>query len=470
MADNETRLSLTRPTPLDIIAFIPYACYQMEAQFEVRVLTRVKKEYVSVSEKNKKTKRERSIMQYTSTARMSQEKEKTESQLAFGVTDHSQMVLIIAISDSAGHLVELLFHRTTVPQLLLEVIGFCLPYQPYLNRITIRWGAIDGYSIYEITKHLRQSQITEICLDDSPVAHYNQYLLLEYQTNLKYLSLERCGLVDRDCIRIAAQLVYPQPASRTLRVLSLASNTITNDGAIALGSMLRSNRQLRFLNLSGNQISDSGAAAIFSSLMEFPMTYDEIVSKRARSIEYLNRQKEVYIKCYKELLNTPVAKSLDDRGSGKKRSVRPKRQSTTTLITNSEPLSPMDNIASKAKKMTFDLIGPNNETFCARDTIRKDSYLYSIGNLSLSYLNLSYNNLGHESLVKLLRVIRYQESLKCKTAEVGLVRVMVEGNPMPSRSCELEAIQDFTYCIGMSGTQFTQVKCEKLKPMKLGKR
>ncbi|CAG4986769.1 unnamed protein product [Colias eurytheme] len=428
MADNETRLSLTRPTPLDIIAFIPYACYQMEAQFEVRVLTRVKKEYVSVSEKNKKTKRERSIMQYTSTARMSQEKEKTESQLAFGVTDHSQMVLIIAICDSAGHLVELLFQRTSVPQLRLEVIGFCLPYQPYLNRITIRWGAIDGYSIYEITKHLRQSHITEICLDDSP------------------------------------------PASRTLRVLSLASNTITNDGAIALGSMLRSNRQLRFLNLSGNQISDSGAAAIFSSLMEFPMTYDEIVSKRARSIEYLNRQKEVYIKCYKELLNTPVAKSLDDRGSGKKRSVRPKRQSTTALITNSEPLSPTDNIASKAKKMTFDLIGPNNETFCARDTIRKDSYLYSIGILSLSYLNLSYNNLGHESLVKLLRVIRYQESLKCKTAEVGLVRVMVEGNPMPSRSCELEAIQDFTYCIGMSGTQFTLVKCEKLKPMKLGKR
>ncbi|XP_038214539.1 uncharacterized protein LOC119834275 [Zerene cesonia] len=404
MTDNETRLSLSRPTPLDIVAFIPYACYQMEAQFEVRMLTRVKKEYVSVVEKNKKSRREKSIMQYTSTARMSREKEKSESQLAFGVVDQSQLVLITVICDTAGRLVELLFQHTKVPLLLLEVIGFCLPYQPYLNRITIRWGAIDGYSIYEMAKHLRQSQITEICLDDSPVAQCNQYLLLENETNLKFLSLERCGLVDRDCIRIAAKLVYPQPASRTLRVLSLASNTISDEGAVALGTMLRSNRQLRFLNLSGNQITNSGAAAIFSSLMEFPMTYDEIVSKRARSIEYLNRQKEVYMKCYKELINT--------------------------------------------------------------DTIRKDAYSYSIGNLSLSYLNLSYNNLGHESLVKLLQVIRYQESLKCKT-QVGLVKVMVEGNPMPCRSGELEAIQDFTYCIGMSGTQ---VKYEKIKPMKIGRR
>ncbi|XP_045494917.1 uncharacterized protein LOC123693755 isoform X2 [Colias croceus] len=385
-------------------------------------------------------------MQNTSPMPMSPEK--IESPVVF-LSDNQdlEIVCICAVCDTAGRLIELLFQRTTIPRLLLKVVTLCIPYQPYLNKISIRLSTIDGYTLHEITNCLPQSHITEICLNDSPVLQRNYYLLLEYQTQLKCLSLDRCELEDDDCAAIAAKLVYPLPASRTLCVLSLVSNSISDGGASALATMLRSNRQLRFLNLSGNHITNTGALAIFHSLMEFSMTYEEIISKRMRNIQYIKLQKEVYTKCYNELINTfHNRKSIDERSTGRKKIMPAPAKAPRTALVSSRP-SQVDNVALKAEMMTLDLIGAYNDPFCDRDTVHKNEYLYSIGNMSLSYLNLSHNYLEQPSIKKLVEVMRYQSN-RAKKPQPGLVRVVIEGNPLPLSSRELDALQDLADAAG----------------------
>ncbi|XP_038214537.1 uncharacterized protein LOC119834273 [Zerene cesonia] len=436
----------TRPTPFNLITFLPYACKQLEASFDVKIETRILEEYVSAQEKSKKTNRDKSIMQNASPTLMSPDK--IESPVVFLSDDQDlEIVCICAVCDTAGRLVEMLFQRTNIPRLLLKVITMCIPYQPYLNKISIRWCTIDGYTLHEITNCLPQSHITEICLNDSPVLQRNYHLLLEYQTQLKCLSLDRCELEDGDCAAIAAKLVYRLPASRSLCVLSLASNSISDEGATALATMLRSNRQLRYLNLSGNLITNTGALAIFHSLMEFSMTYEEIISKRTRNIQYIRLQKEVYTKCYNELITTfQSRKSIDERSTGRKKIMPAPARAQRTALVSSRP-STADNVALKAEMMTLELIGAYNDPFCDSDTVHKNEYLYSIGNMSLSYLNLSHNYLDHCSIMKLVEVMRYQSNLP-KKSQSGLVRFVIEGNPLPLCSRELDALQDLADTAG----------------------
>ncbi|CAK1549287.1 unnamed protein product [Leptosia nina] len=368
-------------------------------------------------------------------------------------------VPIGAILNPLGQLLELQFFHTTVPGLLLRILALCIPYQHHLTRITIRWGIIDCYTIHEINRILPQSQISELYLDDSPLPHRCYALLLIYQTRLKCLSLDRCRLDDDDCIEIASKLVHPYPASKNITTLSMASNMISNTGAGSLATMLRSNRQLRHLNLTGNRISNNGAVAILTSLMHFPLTTDEIVSKRLRTIQYIKLRQEIYSKCFNEVLISSAGvenRSDDRRASRKKPTARLKSVPATSLI---KALSEEDAIA-KAKMMTTELIGTNNEPFNRDYTFVRDGLLYSNGNLTLCYLNLSYNNLGHPSTVKLVEVMQYQEERR--RSELGLVRVVLDGNPLPESSYELQQMQRLFDRTDMTNVIKTVRKSEKI--------
>ncbi|CAH4037615.1 unnamed protein product [Pieris brassicae] len=413
-----------------------------------------KEEYVSVIEKAKKAKKDKSTIHA-----LRQDLEPGHTSASDVEEGGVGLVAITALYNANGRLVELLFNRSPVPTMLIRVLTLCLPFQPYLNRLTVCHGIFEIKTLAAISQLLVQSQITELYLNDSPVPSHRYGQLLAYQTRLQCLSLDRCGLDDDDCAEIASQLTHPNPASQTLLVLSMASNNIYNRGAVSLAVMLRSNRKLRYLNLLGNQISNTGAIAIFGSLMEFPLTYTDIVSKRLRAVQYMKLRKEVYSKCYNDLITT-----ASDSKSEARRKPSTRRKSVTTVAS----LSP-DELAAKADVMTTHLIGPYKEPFNCEATFTKEGAVYSYGNLCLSYLNMSYNNLSHPSAVTLAEAIQAQQRIKAlyATTEVGLVRVQLEGNPLPADTDELDTVQAMLDRVMLSGSKGR--KSEKIS-VKLNRR
>ncbi|XP_072938885.1 uncharacterized protein [Epargyreus clarus] len=420
-------LHFYRPRPSDLTAFLPYACSQLQAPFRLRILIETIEEYVSkTDDKAKKSKRDKPGAQaHTPPAQYSGEKQESAVVVAQDYDDEGDVVLR-AFCDPAGKPVELVFyHCSQVPRLLLKIIGLCIPYNMQLTKITIRWGPLDGFGLYEIAKFLPLSQITDICLDDSPVSHCNYYLLLEQQTHLKILSLARCNLIDEDITLMASKLGHPLPASRTLAVLSLESNNITDVGARALGEALRTNRTLRHLNLAGNAITDLGASYIFRSLTQFPVSHDEITLKRRRMFEFLKMKRETYERCYRELI-TPV--ELESGRSRRKTiSARSRKASTATLA--SYKGSAGDTIACKAETMANELLGAYSDPFHAAEMVVEGGETYCAGNFALSYLNLAYNALQCASAARLAAVLAYQA--RARGPGAGLLRAVLEGSALP---------------------------------------
>ncbi|KAM3959591.1 uncharacterized protein ACR2FA_006383 [Aphomia sociella] len=435
---SKTRSSMVRPTPADLPRFLSYACKQLQAPFGVKVIVQTQAEYVSkTEEKSKKIGKSTTRRQSSFVESQEMVSDYTSAPTTFR---DEYMVLVTAMTDAADHLIELIFYRCIdIPRLLIKVIGMCISYQRYLYKITLRWGPLTGPTLYELAKFLPLSQITELCLDDSPVEQRNYYMLLEQQTLLRCLSLARCNLDDDDCAIIASKLIHPLPAARSLVMLSLASNFISDDGARALGAALRSNRTLQYLNLSGNQIGDDSAASIFRSLVEFPLTCDELIARRKRLLNYLKLKQETYTKCYNELTTTLLERSRDDysRG-GRRRTITSARSRKSNISAVTTRASVYDTVALNAEAMTDELLRTYSEPFSFEETVSRDKNIHSMGNATLCYLNLGYNQLSYVSAVRLLRVLTYQAT---RRSGPGLMRVPLGGNAMPAAR-ELFAAQE----------------------------
>ncbi|CAH4037614.1 uncharacterized protein LOC123720617 [Pieris brassicae] len=408
-----------RCSPLDLVNFLPYACYQLEAPFSVVVSTRILEEYVG--DKTKKTKGEKSTVNLGSQAQVSTT-EKKETPVKLRNSGNKDTVLVTVVLDTQGRIIELELINTILPIYFLKILELCIPFHPHIYTITLQLCPVSDKTIYELSSILSKSQVTELCLDKSPLAHCNCAAVLQHQTYLTNLSLNGCDLTDEDCEAIAVLLKHRRPPCH-LKLLSLAFNLINDRGAVALGSMLRSNRHLRYLNLAKNQVTDTGALAIFNSLLQFPMTQDEIYCKRLHNFEYLKLYRNVYAKFYLEAVASNNVKVLDDRSGGRKK-VTGKR-SNASLAVNQMPN--VVEIVSAATAATLDSIGTNDNPF--NETLYEDGQVHSVGNTSLAYINISHNNISVISVLKLIEVLRYQDHLRG-----GLVRVTVEGNPLPSIS------------------------------------
>ncbi|CAF4905130.1 unnamed protein product [Pieris macdunnoughi] len=402
-------------TPLNLVNFLPYACYQLQAPFSVDVSTRILEDYVN-QDKTKKTKAEKSTANLGSQAQVSTTETK-ETPVHLRSSGNKDTVFVTVVLDTQGRVIELELINTILPIYFLKIVELCIPFHPHIYRITLRLCPVSEKTIYELSSILSKSQLTELCLDKSPLAQCNCAAILQHQTYLKNLSLNGCDLTDEDCEALAVYLKHRRRPCH-LQLLSLAFNLIKDRGAVALASMLRSNRHLRYLNLAENQVTDTGALAIFNSLIQFPLTQDEIHCKRLQNFEYLKLYRNVYANFYQEAVATYNVK--DDRSGGRKKVAGP-----VSLAVNQVPN--VVEIISTATAATLKSIGPNNNPFS--ETLNQDGQLYSIGNTSLAYINISHNNISVISVLKLIEVLRYQDHLK-----EGLVRVTLEGNPLPASS------------------------------------
>ncbi|XP_022814418.1 NLR family CARD domain-containing protein 3-like [Spodoptera litura] len=359
--------------------------------------------------------------------------------------------------DSADNLVEIAFRRcVTIPRMLIQVIGWSVPHHDFLSRLTIRWATLDAIALYEFSKFLSNVNLTEICLDDSPVKGRNYEVLLASPNSLRYLSLARCDLDDEDTARLATHLQYPRPAASSLAVLLLVANRVGDAGAAALADALRSNRTLRCLNLSGNVISDVGAISIFETLTEFPLTADEIIKKRLRFLEYLKLKSEVYDKCVRQL----ILERNHDEGRAMRR--RPTLQAPQRRY--SVKASQFSNaLYQKAEALANELVGVFTDPFSVEQTVTRSDHTYCIGNTSLCWLNLSYNNLEYSSLGALYEALAHQQWLGPRAAP-GLLRVNVDGNRLPVDCDQLFLIEDLLHRARCSKSRQIKHVVDKLRP------
>ncbi|KAJ8725854.1 hypothetical protein PYW08_004037 [Mythimna loreyi] len=381
-----------------------------------------------------------------------------------GTTDDEEVVTlpITTLYDTQNHLSAIYitkFQEETIPRDTIHLLALVLPNYQQLRKFTIKRCRIDMYVVHEIGKILPSTTITEVCLDDCPLKKANYEELLQNTTFLKNLSLCRCNINDEVCERMAASLHYLESAENSLVTLNLSSNRIGDEGAKNFAEALRSNRHLRYLNLANNHISDEGASHIFNILVDFPLTHDENINRRQRFMVYLKDKLEVHRECLRKLslIQKPAEKSISNASriwSQDKIQVMPpkrsssshsqvkrkaKRRGSSKSISLNVLISSEDNLLKKAELISGEIVGPFVDPF-SPSCVSAEDKPRCFGNFVLCYLNLAYNDLTILSAKKLLKVVEYQKSHYNPDA-YGLIKVILEGNPLPVASTELKVLQ-----------------------------
>ncbi|XP_047035062.1 leucine-rich repeat-containing protein 71-like [Helicoverpa zea] len=433
-----------RPDPTDFDNFVPWACNQLSVESNVVVTRVAMSEYVSVvvsdrPEKSKKARKSKTPSPIGSN-------HSSEYAMGTSIDDNvgDKPIRIHTVYDQSMHLVHIKFLKNeSIPQEVIKIIALVIPMHKHLISITIDSG-LRVHTIYEIAKILPTSTITEMCLDFTDVPEANYHLLLNHNS-LKLLSLAKCNLNDDVVQTIAEKLVLPSPAAKSLTILNLATNFITDLGAKYLAKALRSNRRLGYLNISDNLITDKGAGYIFDILVEFPLTGQEYVDKKARYAVYLKEKLDLVYTTIKDIKIMEREKKV-----AKRRGVRSAISSTTKRKTGKDTskadmtaksrLNLEHAVRDKADEIVEEMVGPYRDPFDRNNTITRDGVVYCFGNNSLCYLNIAYNNLSLMSVEK-LRDVLVTQTLWNRSPR-GLINVRIDGNYLPSWCPLLEEIDE----------------------------
>nr|XP_026500124.1 leucine-rich repeat-containing protein 71-like [Vanessa tameamea] len=432
----------------DLDNMLVMACAKFNCPYAVSVKKEIRQDdyYKALKQADNKTKSKRISLMPEHKVPESTVDVPTHSDQASSVTpsvSYTNNIATTFVYDNYHTLTEIKITKVSqVPDILLKIFGLLVPYYKNLVRLSITNCGIDMYTIHELGKMLNVSTITEICLDGSPLASCDYSILL--RSSLRNLSLCRCKVNDEACEIIASKLHHAAAADNLL-LLNLSSNHITDEGAKYFGGALRTNRHLRYLNLADNHITDGGACYLLDVLIEFPLTYDEILNMRRRRLDYFKCRNTLYSK----YLEGHCKRSYDQISQST--SSKRKKTSTTTLKSKSSarkekerPSSGSaieDFIKTKAEMMLTEVMGSFQDPFHPHCTKNVDGYKYYYGNMTLASLNLAYNNLSYITIKKLYKVILYQNSIR-KTINGGLVKVVVDGNNMPISCTEMTDIND----------------------------
>ncbi|XP_021191122.3 uncharacterized protein LOC110376836 [Helicoverpa armigera] len=413
-------------SPFDFDAFIPWVCKQWCTSTSVLIISKTQDQYVKYGSKRtskSKVKKTKTLEELTPHSSI-----KLENKMS---VLGGKTVPIIAYYDVKHRLVELAIigSTTEVSRKIFHALSLSIPYHSMLTRFTFRRSLTTYLIIYEINRLLPISSITEVCFDDTYVKEGNYYILLENSSQVRYLSLNRCRINDDICKKIFSNLGIGTQASQGLQCLELGSNEITDVGAKYIASVLRVNRYLLHLNLSGNKITDIGFIPILDSLMEFKLTREENMELKRRKLYFLNNKMEVYSRCLAEL-KYGKSDDLDNAASsGRKLLMRRLRRKSRKIIAE-------QSVQDIAEMMAKGIVGVFHDPFSDDNVEYKNCGLYSKGNLVMCYINIAYNQIGYASVQRLAQVLSYQDSI-IKSDDSGLVRITLDGNPIPNDCWEL---------------------------------
>ncbi|CAB3233031.1 unnamed protein product [Arctia plantaginis] len=436
----------SRPSPLDFAAYLPWACGQLEISL-IPIINRI-----TISD----------ALRSNATSGKDNKEETLNADIQSG-SDFNDIIggsstyyasdffHIDAVYDDSNNLIQLKFkNKSTIPVTLFKLLTLIVQFQTCLKAIYINRG-LNKSGLYQLNKVVNIAHITDIILDNTTVTEANYYILLDDDSPLKYLSLSRCKLNDTAVKMIALRLQHPSKASKTLTVLNLSSNKISDEGAKYLGDTLRTNRQLAYLNLSGNLISDTGVDGILSSLITFKLTTDEINEKRARKLTYIQAKNKFINETVERMYIEYEKKVAAKKKTFKVPTVTKRSKSIEASQDIDTSIGVMDEVwLEKAEAVAAEMVAPFQDPFSCENIIVRDNVLYCYGNNTLRYLNLAYNNLSYYSVKKLHNVISIQRDWDRKPK--GLINVCIEGNQIPIFCKELSDI-NVTLEIGLSRMQ-----------------
>ncbi|KAJ0172141.1 hypothetical protein K1T71_012114 [Dendrolimus kikuchii] len=430
LLDTTLKISFEKPTPLDFEAFVPWLCKSWEISQSI-IIDRMNQEQALPhlkSMKNLKLKNANgsTTMKNNLTLRNTRSNF-SESDLRARNT--KKAISIKTYYERHGRLVEIRIIDSPMPisKRVIQAIKVCLPCHSQLTKLTINKG-LTYQTIHELWKLLPHSNLTDICLDGTRVAESNYYILLDCQSQLKRLSLNKCLINDIICQKIANRLCQMGESCSSLHILELSINNITDIGAQYLGDMLRNNRSLRHLNLAGNKITDFGAGTIINQLKEFLVTKQEIVAAKRKKFKFLKVKISLYEKLLEEIMRERRRQTL---------------ASSVSLMMTLENKSSKNPKKAKKKARTKDLVGSFTGPFDGENTIKRNEQLYCNGNFTLCSLNLGYNNLGYFSVKQIHEVLLYQAGRVKKLNAPGLLRLVLDGNLVPKHCIEYDKIKIF---------------------------
>lgn len=387
-------------------------------------------------------------------------------------------VVITARYDKFNRFIELIMNKTDLRiRQIMQVIALLAPYCGSLSKIVMQRCNVNAFVIYDLSKMLPLTSITEICLDESPLPEANYAILLNVEGNvLKHLSLARCLINDVVCDQIASELRYNMTAGKQLLTLNLSSNHITDEGAKFFADALRTNRRLRYLNLANNYITDTGFSHILDTLTEFPLTPTEMMEKKECYVEYLKKR----LAFFKDQIHFAGIHSFSDgtgssRGSKiltnknsdafvsekssaklaskysadriKDRTEIPHMKKVKTPSRDIEKVNSAKSVISNSKQSEtaqtkyFNSLRDSMGPFNPEAIVDRDGWTYSKGNLELSCLNVAYNDLTLIGMRKLSTVLTYQSKVS-QPGEKGLIKINIEGNLLPFDCPEIRTINN----------------------------
>lgn len=197
---------------------------------------------------------------------------------------------------------------------LIQAVFLTFPYFPSITALKIEDCCVSQEILESLALLLSEipgQNIVELSLDGNEGIHKTLPLLMGSSSNLKYLSLRRCGLTDEGVRLFAGELAYPEPK---IQVLNLNFNLIGDGGVSALADALRTNRTLSYLSLAGNGITDLGASYFAEVLGKFPLTPEETMLRRRKNFDAVLRRNALAAKL---LENKKSGSETDGKASGK---------------------------------------------------------------------------------------------------------------------------------------------------------
>lgn len=281
----------------------------------------------------------------------------------------------------------------------LTKLGNCLELTPSLKTLSL-----DG-----------NSQVNE--------QRFHIFLQKPGTLNLENLSLRHCGLNDVGALFIADCL----KKNDKLLTLNLSFNKLGDQGASHLINSLRFNRTLLSLNLSDNKLGDDVAKQLASVISTFPLTHDEVVSRRKQQAVINESQLQEKILPALQLLsgkNSKTPKKKDPKG-GKtkgKASWDKLKAASPTKMKRAKSVQITEEPSSTVKDP---LLGKTN-------LVGGD--LWIEGNHVIINVNLSRNNITNVGLEALDNAVKYQSSRPIETTEtgesvvIGLLNLSLEKN------------------------------------------
>ena len=328
----------------------------------------------------------------------------------------------------------------------MRIINVFSKILPGLERLTVlnMWNAgLVDETLYCLGQCLTLTpSLKTLCLDGNNfVAGQRFHVFLEQpdKLSLQHLSLRNCNINEVGALNLANTL----SENKNLLTLNLCFNKLGNLGMYHLAKALRLNRTLLSLNIGSNEIGDEGVKYIADVISTFPLTHEEVVTRRIQQSLLTE-----------ELIETPplqegtvhtsqhasgkhsrdkTSKKKDGKGKDKRsksswdKAVKaqktngvPKTERIKSPQTEDDPYDFKNPLLEKARLINGELWIP--------------------GNRSLINLNLSRNMISKVGVESLHTAIKYQVDLaleRKRTAGTGLMKLSLQKN--------FFSVEDVTY-------------------------